>query len=399
MLSLLGLSMIGGSIVGISYPAFESIFLKHRYNRKKLIENLYKSFENAALNNKFEVYPSLLKLQIKPNKITFVFSVPKGMNPEDINKKSYVFKQHFGEHISLDVNESRVVLEVYKKGLPPKHKFDWKEIKVAIEGMNLPVVAGINKVGEMIAYDMIKENRANLIIIGEPGAGKSTQIRQILTTWVKYHKPDQLKMYLADLKRSEFYLFRNLENTNVLTTEEELLPKLHEIRKEMNKRGQLLDKHEVSHIDDLPIKLPYIALCIDEFSIVAQNKDILKLMQQITSLGRALGIVCLISMQRASHDLIPTFIRSNMNVGMGFRVVDKSNANMIGTEGAEQIKQAGRMICKIDKLEEIQAPLLEIDKAKRLLKPFKVRDKIVHREIGTTQIDEYSKVRELFSNE
>lgn len=205
-------------------------------------------------------------------------------------------------------------------------------------------------------------------------------------------------MYLADLKRSEFYLFRNLENTNVSTTEEELLPKLHEIRKEMNKRGELLDKHEVSHIDDLPNKLPYIALCIDEFSIVAQNKDILKLMQQITSLGRALGIVCLISMQRASHDLIPTFIRSNMNVGMGFRVVDKSNANMIGTDGAEQIKQAGRMICKIDKLEEIQAPLLEIDKAKRLLKPFKVSPKGEEKS-EVTENDEYSKVRELFSNE
>lgn len=127
MLSLLGLSMIGGSIIGISYPAFESVFLKHRYNRKKLIENLYKAFENAAFNNKFEVFPSLLKLQINPTKITFVFSVPKGMNPEDINKKSYVFKQHFGEHISLDVNESRVVLEVYKKGLPPKHKYNWND--------------------------------------------------------------------------------------------------------------------------------------------------------------------------------------------------------------------------------------------------------------------------------
>lgn len=362
-----------------------------------MTEKLYKAFEDGELykkKGKNLIYPVVIKVDPKRSRTTFVFSLPKGVSPEQFKKRLYVFKQHFGQYIDLDVNEQRGILSVYPEGIPTKFKFNWSDIEKTIKGYKMPIVAGIGMHGKLIAYDMVKENRANLIIIGEPGAGKSTQLRQILTTWIKHVGSDRLKMYLADLKRSEFYLFRNLRNTEVATTEEELLPKLKEIKKEMDKRGTLLDEHEVSHIDDLPFKLPYIALCIDEFSIVSQNNDILKLMQQITSLGRALGIVCIISMQRASHDLIPTVIRSNMNVGMGFRVIDKSNATMIGVDGAENLTIAGRMICNLNGLSEIQAPLLDITNAKKLLKPYK--QQITKKKTEQPEQDEYAKVRRLF---
>ena len=89
--------------------------------------------------------------------------------------------------------------QCYPKGIPTKFKFNWSDIEKTIKGYKMPIVAGIGVHGELVAYDMVKENRANLIIIGEPGAGKSTQLRQILTTWIKHVGADRLKMYLADL--------------------------------------------------------------------------------------------------------------------------------------------------------------------------------------------------------
>jgi DNA segregation ATPase FtsK/SpoIIIE, S-DNA-T family len=58
---------------------------------------------------------------------------------------------------------------------------------------------------------------------------------------------------------------------------------------EMQKRGNLLDQHEVSHIDDLPHSLPYILLCIDEVALLQDEKEIMKLIEEISAIGRALG--------------------------------------------------------------------------------------------------------------
>ena len=59
---------------------------------------------------------------------------------------------------------------------------------------------------------------------------------------------------------------------------------------------------------------------------------------------------------------------------MGFRCADATNSRIVGTPGAEDIDitERGRMIMKLEKLREVQAPYLEAEKAKELLKPYKV---------------------------
>ncbi|WP_219350319.1 hypothetical protein, partial [Campylobacter sp. 1] len=120
-------------------------------------------------------------------------------------------------------------------------------------------------------------------------------------------------------------------------------------------------------------KVPYILLAIDEVIMVMDDKEIKKMLVQIDSLGRALGIYNLLSLQRPSHDVIDTKIRSLLTVRMGFRTTDLSNSKIIGTPGSEKIKKdtPGRFYLKRDTLEEIQAPYLTDSKARELLEPYK----------------------------
>jgi S-DNA-T family DNA segregation ATPase FtsK/SpoIIIE len=238
----------------------------------------------------------------------------------------------------------------------------------------MPIVCGKDRNGQWVVYDAITE--PNALISGEPGSGKSTQLRSILTTLIKYKTPDDLHMYLGDLKMSEFHLFKGVQHVkSVAIFPEELERMLTHVYKEMLNRSRLLNDTGVMHVDQLPQdkKVPYILLAIDEIVMVMDNKDIKKMLVQIDSLGRALGIYTILSLQRPSHDILDTKVRSLLTVRMGFRTTDLSNSKIIGTPGSEKISREtpGIFFLKRDTLEEIQSPYLTDKVAEKLLEGYK----------------------------
>ncbi|WP_088085499.1 FtsK/SpoIIIE domain-containing protein [Bacillus sp. OV166] len=225
-----------------------------------------------------------------------------------------------------------------------------------------------------IIYDAITE--PNALISGEPGSGKSTQLRSIITTLIKYKSPEDLHFYLGDLKMSEFHLFKGVQHVKgVAIFPDELKKMLIHVYKEMLKRSRLLNTTGVMHVDQLPKnkKVPYILLAIDEIVMVMEDKDIKKMLVQIDSLGRALGIYNILSLQRPSHDILDTKVRSLLTVRMGFRTVDLANAKIIGTPRSEKIsiETPGRIFLKRDKIMEVQAPYLTDKEAEKLLVGYK----------------------------
>lgn len=368
------------------------IFEKRRAKRQ-----LINAFHSAEIYNKVKVnknyvyhYPKIHNVEIRNDKTIYVFTLLNGMDPKVIKKRQYAFMQAFGRNIDIDGDLKKFTLTIYKQSIPSKVTYNYAAIQSIIENMKLPIVCGINAKGEYIAYDMVGENRASILIAGEPGAGKSTQLRQLLCTLIKTLPPAKLNLYLADLKRSEFHIFRNIEHVKaVCVTEKQLLPILEGLKREMQRRGDLLDMWELSHIDDLKEELPYIVVCIDEYSILKDNQDIEDIVAEIGSLGRALGVYLIISMQRPSHDLLPTKIRALLSTRMGFRVVDYTNAKLMGTPGSEQITIPGRMNCKIEKTEELQAPFLDLEKAKKILSKYKTYIDVEAEEVEEEQEQVY----------
>jgi DNA segregation ATPase FtsK/SpoIIIE, S-DNA-T family len=281
---------------------------------------------------------------------------------------------HFGKNIEIDGDYKKFELTVYQNGLQKELTYKYKDIEPVIKGFKMPIVCGKDHNNNWVVYDAITE--PNALISGEPGSGKSTQLRSIITTLIKYKSPEQLHLYLGDLKMSEFHLFKGVQHVKgVAIFPDELAIMLAHVYKEMIKRSRLLNENGVMHVDKLPKgkKVPYILLAIDEIVMVMDNKDIKKMLVQIDSLGRALGIYNILSLQRPSHDILDTKVRSLLTVRMGFRTPDLSNSKIIGTPGSEKISREtpGRFYLKRDTLEEMQAPYLTEEEAEELLEGYK----------------------------
>lgn len=366
MIEVIGWSMIGGSVALGLLPDME---------KRKIKKEMRKAFENGGLykeKDKIKIYPNILRVESNTKHLTIVFSIPKGINPESFEKALFVFKQHFGKHIVLDVDEKRGILKVYPKGLPTKFNYDYEEIQKHISKQKLPIVCGQNLEGDIYSFDMVEN--PHLLLAGETGSGKSSEIRSILTTLIKTKGTNELKLVCGDLKRSEFHFLKNIEHVEgVYHSASELRPALKKIKKEMIKRGNMLDKEEVNSIDELKEKVPYIIVCIDEVALLKKETDVMDILEEISSIGRSLGVFLMLSMQRPDSKLLDGKLKVNLTVRMGMKTADAMNAKIIGTPGSEKIKHEGRMMLRVNsEIQEIQCPLLENKKAKQLLQPFKV---------------------------
>lgn len=321
------------------------------------------------------VYPKIhsIKFDYKNKRAIYVFTLPIGMDPKEVKKKLYCFQQVFGKNIELEGDIKRFVLTVHAAVLPDVLHYNYENFKAELSALKLPVIVGMDLNGDIITYNMVKY--PHLLIAGETGSGKSTQLRSILSSLIQTVPPNQLELYLCDLKRSEFHIFRHIEHVRgMFVTPKEMMPMLKHLQKEMKTRGDLLDQFEVAHIDDLPDPPPYIILCIDEVALLQDEANLMKLVEEISAIGRALGVFLILSMQRPDSKVLDGKLKNNLTVRMGFKCADLINSRIIGTPGSEKLKKEGRMLLKLpafSELKEIQAPYLAIDKAKKILECFK----------------------------
>lgn len=362
------------------------MMIKDFFRKQKAKAKLRRAFKSAGLINKHKngekeiiVYPTIhdVSFDDKKKSVRYVFTLINGMDPKEVEKKDYVFMQHFGKNIELDGDYKKFELTVYENGLQKELTYKYDDIAPVIKGFKMPIVCGKDRNNNWIVYDAITE--PNTLISGEPGSGKSTQLRSILTTLIQYKTPNDLELYLGDLKMSEFHLFKGVKHVKgVAIFPNELERMLTHVYKEMLTRSKLLNEIGVIHVDQLPQnkKVPYILLAIDEIVMVMDNKNIKKMLVQIDSLGRALGIYNILSLQRPSHDILDTKVRSLLTVRMGFRTTDLSNSKIIGTPGSEKISREtpGRFYLKRDNIEEMQAPYLTDKEAEKLLAPYKSKE-------------------------
>lgn len=343
------------------------------FQRLAVRRELIKVFKYGALHVGSEerpIYPHISRLVIKDSVIEIVFRLPFGMDPKEIEKKLYVFEQIFGENIELDVDSLYIKLLVYKNA-SLSNVYDYEMIKKELKGRRLGVVGGIDKHGKTYSYDMTKQ--PHLLIAGETGSGKSTQLRQILTSFIITYPPSKLKLYLGDCKRSEFHIFRKVEHVQcVHATPRDIKHMLREVQTEMHRRSELTEEYEVANIEDLPkgFKVPYIVVAIDEFVMLRNESDIMESLIEIVSIGRSLGVFAILSLQRPNAKILDTTVRAMLTVAMGFQLRDLVEERICNTPGASKLKEPGQLILNSDDNYSLQAPYLELEKAKELLQPY-----------------------------
>jgi DNA segregation ATPase FtsK/SpoIIIE, S-DNA-T family len=358
-------------------------FIKKRVHKKKLKN----AFSIAGLfyatkwnNQTVRQFPKILDVRVKEDKTVFVFRLPHGVDPNELKKKEFVFRSMFGELLEFK-GTNPISLTIYHKTHNGEYAYNYEELKKVMEKYNLPIIAGKDINGKFYCYDMTIN--PHLLIAGETGSGKSVMLRTILTSLIQHFRNGGLQLHLADLKRSEFHLFRHVDIVKAVMTEKEHVIKcINWFHKQLKIRGDLLDAYELSHIDEYNKlkgvgKQDYLVLCIDEFSILRNEQRAIEKLVDISSLGRALGVYLILSTQRPDRQIVDGLMKANLTVRYAFRHADKINSRITLGEGVKEDassideSEKGRFYMRFSGCHLLQSPYLTTEKAKEILEKYK----------------------------
>ncbi len=372
---------------------------------------LFQTYTNSG-GKITDIYPTIhsIKNNDELNITEVVFTLQNGMNPKNITKNEYIFKQYFGRHIEIEGDLKKFVLRIFHKAQEETYAYNFEEFLPLMKKCKLPIIAGKDKLGNLHVFDMTVNPM--LLIAGETGGGKSSSIRGILTALIQFRDmiSNGLELHLVDFKRSEFHLFRYVQDTYVMNQKKDLVRSLDYILKEIEERGNILDTHELTHIyeynklDGVQQK-PYIILCIDEVHMLEGEKEIFHSIHTISAMGRALGIYLIMATQRPDKDVIDGKIKSNLTMRYAFAHADKINSDITLGRGvkadASTIVKEGQFIYRSKKankkFEVLQSPYLPpedeeyITGAKTILQPFRIKKRESNGNDDIIDMDDFSK--------
>ncbi|HDW3056234.1 TPA: DNA translocase FtsK [Bacillus cereus] len=360
--------------------------IKEWLHRKALKHQLIEVFNKAGLymehqtrGGKVPIYPKIHAVSFSNESVKYVFTIPNGLDPKTIEKKWFCFQQIFGRNVAIEGDIKKFVLNVFYSDAGLKqYNYSYKKWQPLLQKYRLPVVVGRDQFGNTITYDMVEANTPHLLIAGETGSGKSSMVRVVLSTLIQYMSPNKLHLYLGDLKNSEFHFLRRVKHVKEVCMEEiEMKIMLQKVWKEICERRKLMEEYEVDHIDEYnklnPDKQkPYILLAIDEVAMLQDEKECMSTIEKISAVGRSLGVFLMLSMQRPDAKVLDGKLKLNMTVRMGFKCDNTINSNIMGTPGSEHLEQSGQMILKLNGLKKVQAPYLELNKAKQIVEPYRL---------------------------
>ncbi len=345
---------------------FISCWIEPKFNFKDF-------FVAAGLKNKENEYPNLIKSYKGDLGMIYLFSIPIGLNEGDFKKVKEALSIQLKSNIEIRLKNGFIEIETIEKTLQKNIPYkNQRRIKDSIY-----ISIGESLEGP-IAVDL-KEN-PHSYIVGTTGSGKSVCTKGILTSLVSNYKPQEVELYLCDLKMVELALFRNLKHTRrFVYTVEDTTEIIADLLEETKSRYNLFMNHGVTSIfeyNKLPNvkKLKFQILFIEEVVILLedQKKKAMKLLKQLIAINRASGCYVFITTQRPSADIIDNVVKANINNRIVFKVEDEKNSNIcLDSPEAKDLRGAGHGILKVGSNKtEFQSYYISDSQVKNLTKPY-----------------------------
>ncbi len=199
-----------------------------------------------------------------------------------------------------------------------KNKTNWFTGNV---GYQIKMPIGKSKSSDGLEYLSFntKDGLSNALLCGGVGSGKTNLLKGIITSIAMQYSPEQMEMYLIDLKNGAgFSIFNSQHLPHVklyaFSAENELINDVFEnLRIEMDRRYEAYSKFNIDNLADVykderlaPTAPKRTLVVIDEFGSLSTNSDdfldtIFMNILAIVQRGRAMGINLLLATQNFSN--------------------------------------------------------------------------------------------------
>ena len=266
--------------------------------------------ELAAPNGRL---PIVRRARKTPAGDQLVVRVPRGGSVEEVERRGEKLAATFGvREVRVTRHEDNAafatVVIVKQDSLDAPEPLAWPAVDADVTSLWQPIPVGIDEDGNTVTVELPERN---VLIGGEPGAGKSAALSMLVASAAL---DPAVKMWLLDGKRVELAVWSPLAEQTVGPSIGEAIELLRSLQTEMEKRYEFLLEQKLRKIDYWAGPPLHMVVC-DELAFYLTNSDRKKrtefgdLMRDMVSRGRAAGIIVVAATQKPSHDVIPTSLR------------------------------------------------------------------------------------------
>ena len=343
--------------------------------------NIEEFFKTVGLKNKKDEYLKQIKLYSSEKGYVYLLAVPFGIGVSDLKKYQESLELQLRNKVDIRERKGYIEIEVITKELNDNIPYTLP-VRERKDGIKFPIGESLN---EKIILDL-KEN-PHSYIVGTTGSGKSVCTKSILTSISNLYSPNELELYLCDLKRVELNLFSKLKHTKKFVyTVEDTTEVIADLLEETNKRYDLFMKNNVTSIfeyNKLPgvKKLKYQILYVEEIVLLLEDKKktAMKLLKQLIAISRASGCYVFLTTQRPSNDVIDNVVKANINNRIVFKCEDSKNSMVaLDQEGADKLKGKGHGLIKRGAdIIEFQSFFITDEQVKELTRKYIVNNKAI----------------------
>lgn len=182
--------------------------------------------------------------------------------------------------------------------------------------------------------------QTHLLIAGKSGSGKSVVINGILTTVIN-NSPDEAKLVLIDPKCVELVDYADLPHTIRYACEPDEMFKALEYA--MDICTERFHEMQAKHVKKYDGARVYVV--IDELAdlMTTDAKRVTPLIQRISQIGRAAGVMLICATQHPLSDVLPTKIKVNFDGIVGLKTMKAQHSrNIIDMNGCESLPEHGK---------------------------------------------------------
>ena len=351
--------------------AVGSCFLKKENNEKiRLTDEEKIHFVDLALffsdlkvtRNEVDEYVSVTHAKFTDEAEIYKINIPFGLSFEALLKKQDVIENSLKRSIKLINKDYHYFLIIENKSeLKEKYEFEVVPIKNKNE---LQIVIGMTTDGPLIAN--LSSNSPHVLLGATSGSGKSRLVKSILLQLMENYDSSQIQLSFLDNKGGvEGNTFKDCEHFECITNSVyETVDYLNNLKIEMEQRlikirqadvTNAIDYNKKNQDDKIPLKF----VVIDElypFLALKNKSAIYENIADLLSRGRAASIHFLISTQKTTTEVLPSFISANTGLILGMKTRNpQESKNILGHDGLETINIKGRGICLSDHEIEFQA--------------------------------------------